>query len=77
MRIEIVIGLNFGDEGKGARVNYLCSNRQKPLIIRFSGGHHVGHTVELKDVNVKENYIYHVACRTDILCFCNRFKQTS
>lgn len=49
MRIEIVIGLNFGDEGKGARVNYLCSNRQKPLIIRFSGGHHVGHTVELKD----------------------------
>lgn len=49
MRIEIVIGLNFGDEGKGARVNYLCSTRQKPLIVRFSGGHHVGHTVELKD----------------------------
>ena len=49
MRIEIVIGLNFGDEGKGARVNYLCSNRQKPLVVRFSGGHHVGHTVELKD----------------------------
>lgn len=49
MRLEIVIGLNFGDEGKGARVNYLCSNKQKPLVVRFSGGHHVGHTVELKD----------------------------
>ena len=41
----IVIGTQFGDEGKGATVNYLCSKVDKPLVVRFSGGHQVGHTV--------------------------------
>lgn len=41
----IVIGLGFGDEGKGATVNHLCSQVEKPLVVRFSGGHQVGHTV--------------------------------
>lgn len=41
----IVIGTQFGDEGKGSTVNYLCSQVDKPLVVRFSGGHQVGHTV--------------------------------
>lgn len=40
-----VIGLGFGDEGKGRVVDYLCSTREDSLVIRFSGGQQAGHTV--------------------------------
>jgi adenylosuccinate synthase len=46
---SIVLGTLFGDEGKGAFVNFLAKQAQKPLIIRFNGGHQVGHTVVLED----------------------------
>jgi len=34
-----VIGLGFGDEGKGMVTDYLCSKSYNPLVVRFSGGH--------------------------------------
>ena len=41
-----VIGLGFGDEGKGVLTNYLCSETKDPkTVVRFSGGHQAGHTV--------------------------------
>ena len=43
--ISIVLGLGYGDEGKGSFVNYRCSQSKNPLVIRFNGGHQVGHTV--------------------------------
>ena len=44
--IYIVLGLGFGDEGKGATVNSLCHNMPSDsLVIRFNGGHQAGHTV--------------------------------
>ena len=46
---SIVLGTLFGDEGKGAFVNFLAKQAQKPLVIRFNGGHQVGHTVVLED----------------------------
>ena len=43
---QVVIGLGFGDEGKGLVVDWLCSQSQfVPTVVRFSGGHQVGHTV--------------------------------
>jgi adenylosuccinate synthase len=43
---KVVIGLGFGDEGKGATVNSLCRpNPDKTLVIRFNGGQQAGHTV--------------------------------
>lgn len=41
----IVIGLGFGDEGKGLTTSYLCSICENPLVVRFNGGHQAGHTV--------------------------------
>jgi adenylosuccinate synthase len=41
----IVIGLGFGDEGKGLTASYLCSKVENPLVVRFNGGHQAGHTV--------------------------------
>jgi len=40
-----VIGCGFGDEGKGRVVNTLSSSHEYPLVVRFSGGHQVGHNV--------------------------------
>ena len=40
---NIVIGLGFGDEGKGLVVDNLSTD--KSLVVRFSGGQQCGHTV--------------------------------
>lgn len=40
-----VIGLGFGDEGKGLVTDYLCSKSLNPLVVRYSGGQQAGHTV--------------------------------
>lgn len=44
-----VIGLGFGDEGKGLTVNSICKELKVPLVVRFSGGQQAGHTVTLPD----------------------------
>jgi len=44
-----VIGLGFGDEGKGLVTDYLCSKLSNPLVVRFSGGHQAAHNVVFKD----------------------------
>lgn len=48
--ISIVLGTFFGDEGKGQTVHNLCNKyigkRESVLVVRFSGGHQVGHTVK-------------------------------
>lgn len=50
MKSKAVIGLGFGDEGKGSVTNYLCSRFPGSLVIRYSGGHQAGHTVMIKDL---------------------------
>lgn len=47
--IDIVLGLGFGDEGKGSVVNYLCNRTHNSLVVRFNGGPQAGHTVENRD----------------------------
>jgi len=46
---KTVLGLGFGDEGKGKVVSHLCHNEPNTLVIRFSGGHQAGHHVMLKN----------------------------
>ncbi len=43
--LKIVIGKNFGDEGKGAATDRLCLG-QNALVVRHNGGAQAGHTVE-------------------------------
>ncbi len=43
MSVEIVCGINWGDEGKGRMVDYLA--RQADFVIRYQGGNNAGHTV--------------------------------
>lgn len=46
---KIVIGLGYGDEGKGRTVDYLCSLEPSSTVVRFSGGQQCGHTVMIDD----------------------------
>jgi adenylosuccinate synthase len=44
-KTSIVVGLGFGDEGKGITVASLVAESKNPLVIRFNGGQQAGHTV--------------------------------
>lgn len=47
-QVKVVIGANFGDEGKGLMTDCFCSKLSKNgsvLNIRFNGGAQAGHTV--------------------------------
>ena len=48
-RAVVTVGLGFGDEGKGATVDYLCRTLPADLVIRYSGGSQAGHNVQLPD----------------------------
>ncbi len=48
-----IIGLQWGDEGKGKIVDYLAKDYK--TIVRFQGGPNAGHTVYVKD----KKYIFH------------------
>lgn len=43
MKTSIVLGMLYGDEGKGQTASFLSNNRT--LIVRFNGGCQAGHTV--------------------------------
>ncbi len=48
MQAKIVVGLGYGDEGKGAFTNYLCNyevDNSDVIVVRHSGGQQAGHTV--------------------------------
>lgn len=45
----ITVGLGFGDEGKGAWVDFLCREYKADLVVRYSGGSQCGHNVQLPD----------------------------
>ena len=43
MTCTVVVGAQFGDEGKGRIVDYLAAKAD--LVVRFQGGNNAGHTV--------------------------------
>ncbi len=47
IKAKIVLGLQYGDEGKGITTDYLTTQSPNPIVVRFSGGQQVGHTVKL------------------------------
>lgn len=48
-KAQIVIGLGFGDEGKGITTDFLAQQNPKSVVIRFSGGQQAAHTVMIDD----------------------------
>tara|TARA_B100000941_G_scaffold14018_1_gene8597 strand:- start:398 stop:1714 length:1317 start_codon:yes stop_codon:yes gene_type:complete len=51
MRNVVVVGSQWGDEGKGKIVDWLSD--QADIVIRFQGGHNAGHTLVVDGVTYK------------------------
>jgi adenylosuccinate synthase len=50
-----IIGLQWGDEGKGKIVDFLADRFD--AVIRFQGGHNAGHTIKVGDKTYKLNLL--------------------
>jgi adenylosuccinate synthase len=47
-RNVVVVGTQWGDEGKGKLVDWLTESAQG--VVRFQGGHNAGHTLVINGV---------------------------
>ena len=56
MSLTIIIGGQWGDEGKGKVVDWFTTNYKPSVIARFNGGNNAGHTV----VNGKGTFKFHL-----------------
>ncbi len=54
MPVDILVGTQWGDEGKGKLIDVLT--RDVDVVVRFQGGNNAGHTVEIG----KERYVLHL-----------------
>jgi len=55
MKNTAIIGLQWGDEGKGKIVDFLADKFD--AVIRFQGGHNAGHTIKVDDKVYKLNLL--------------------
>ncbi len=51
MKNIVVVGSQWGDEGKGKIVDWL--SEQADVVVRFQGGHNAGHTLVINGVTYK------------------------
>ena len=45
--VDVVIGMQYGDEGKGKIANQMAQNGDYDYVVRFNGGGNAGHTIYL------------------------------
>jgi len=55
MTVDLVIGTQWGDEGKGKVVDYY--SKDADYVVRFQGGANAGHTIKVKDEEYKLHLI--------------------
>ena len=53
--IIVVVGAQFGDEGKGKVVDFLSEKAN--YVVRYQGGNNAGHTVNIESEEFKLHYI--------------------
>jgi Fe2+ transport system protein FeoA len=65
-RNVVVIGTQWGDEGKGAVVDVLAERAH--AVVRFQGGHNAGHTLVIGDRKTVLHLIPSGILRDDVIC---------
>jgi adenylosuccinate synthase len=55
MPVTVLVGAQWGDEGKGRYVDFLAS--QADVVARYGGGDNAGHTVAVADAVYKMHLI--------------------
>jgi adenylosuccinate synthase len=63
----VVIGAQWGDEGKGKVVDLLTDRAQ--AVVRFQGGHNAGHTLVINGIKTALNLIPSGIMRPGVACF--------
>ncbi|MFL5124493.1 MAG: adenylosuccinate synthetase, partial [Microvirga sp.] len=61
----VVVGAQWGDEGKGKIVDWL--SEQADVVVRFQGGHNAGHTLVIDGVTFKLSLLPSGVVRRDKL----------
>ncbi|MGB7604023.1 MAG: adenylosuccinate synthase [Lutisporaceae bacterium] len=62
----VIVGAQWGDEGKGKITDYLAS--KSDVVVRYQGGNNAGHTVEVGSEKYKLNLIPSGILHADKLC---------
>ena len=78
MKNVVVVGSQWGDEGKGKIVDWLSS--EADVVVRFQGGHNAGHTLvidsrvrkEARSWKKSESLVFVTKILCSFLCFCHR-----
>ncbi|MCK5130397.1 MAG: adenylosuccinate synthase [Clostridiales bacterium] len=67
MSSVVLVGTQWGDEGKGRFVDFLASKAN--AVVRFQGGDNAGHTVEIDDKQFKLHLVPSgiFSCKTNII----------
>ncbi len=66
-RNVVVVGTQWGDEGKGKVVDWLTDHAQG--VVRFQGGHNAGHTLVIKGVKTALQLIPSGIMRDGVNCY--------
>ncbi|MCX7607341.1 MAG: adenylosuccinate synthetase [Bacteroidia bacterium] len=66
MRVDVVLGLQWGDEGKGKIVDTLAG--EYPIVARFQGGPNAGHTLYYQGQKVVLHQIPSGIFHPNVLC---------
>ena len=63
----VVVGSQWGDEGKGKIVDWLTDNAQG--VVRFQGGHNAGHTLVIAGKKTVLHLVPSGILRPDVVCY--------
>ena len=63
----VVVGTQWGDEGKGKIVDLLTQDTQ--VVVRYQGGHNAGHTLKINGVKTVLRLIPSGMLRTHVQCY--------
>lgn len=66
MSVDIVVGAQWGDEGKGKIVDIFAENAD--MVVRFQGGNNAGHTLVIDGVKTVLHHIPSGILRSDSIC---------
>ncbi len=66
MSVTVVVGTQWGDEGKGKITDLLAENMD--MVVRYQGGNNAGHTVVIKDKIFKLHLIPSGIFYSKVLC---------
>ena len=63
----VIVGAQWGDEGKGKLVDWLTEDAQG--VVRFQGGHNAGHTLVIKGKKYALNLMPSGVMRDQVRCY--------